>query len=522
MTLRNIYRYMPATESVGISELEKYLDREKTAKSKGEAAVDVLNVQIEKEYEMQQPDDPAAASSTTDTTETEKTPTDEPAQDTADDTPEKSSEEDDASKEEKAPPEKDKGEDKEEKDQKEEPEEDKEEIPEETDEKPAKECMRDLWLNKISLEDYGPSSSNEKTKYIAGQVWNGVKYVAGHAIDLGLKAGAILVELGIRHGPTVINKLYHGVLFVFTKLAKLVLVSSDRISRFRYRSKNSYEDLNEKIANAKRVLELHPEDREGDSEGTYYFTNQKTINDLKVGSDTDVLKNVRAFTSFIKNAVIELDKCISEEIAKTKHMAHLTSETSAVTTSSSFYVKVPDKFIVKGQIDGYGIEADYLESYVSKETLCGDIRIIAHLPKREIATLDVARKSYNHSKMFLGMDAISFKEVQEIPYLDREQTAALLEEISILCGICLQHQQMYEKLSREKDTFKLLLRNYFNSLVESDEKVSLKNTSLELMYLKTMFVDKVYVPMAMDIHELCIKVINSSLTLCNESMKGWK
>lgn len=516
-----------SVESAGASELKKYLEQEQEAKSKGEEALDSFNVQVEHEYEMKNEEssedtadstaESAPDESSEDMKESEETDTEEETPQTEETVKEKK----EGSSEEKS--EKDESD---KKDSEKEPEEDKEEIPEEDDKNTSTECMRNMWVNRVplrlSVEDYGQTSTDgEKLKYAAGQVWNGAKYVAGHAIDLTLKTGAILLEIGIRYGPTVANKLYHGVVFLFTKLVKLTLVTTDRISRYKYRTNNSFEELKKKIEDMKALVENIAEESK-DEETAYSFKNEKIINDLKIGSKVDVITNVKAFNSFIKNTVLELDKCISEESAKTKHMARLSSEITADVSPSSFKITIPNKTISKGRLDGYLVDSDYLESYVSKETICGDVRILAYLPKEEIGNLDAARKAYNHSKMFLAMDPISFKQVEEIPYLTKDQTLSLLEEISILCGICLQHQQLYEKLLREKGSFKLMLRNYFNSLLESEDKVSLKNTSLELMYLKTMFVDKVYIPMAMDVHELCIKVINSSLTLCKESSRGWK
>lgn len=516
MSLRRLSSYMPSVESVGMSELEKYLDREKTARSKGEEAVDAFNVKVEQEYEMQQPETAAAASDTSLTsTDDANGSTDASSADTKTDTPTESSGEVDPEQASQDSPKEDQGKDKKEEDKKEKSEEDEKEPSEEESDKPAKESFRDTYISKVPLsiskEDFSePSSLQKVAGYVGSKTWGGIKASASY-----------LSELGIEYGPTIASKVYHGVLFVIAKLSKLIVVGIGKLASYRYRHKNSYEELMKKIESTKQIYE-NLQDTSGKEKKDHFFTNEKIINDLKVGSDVDMVKNVENFTSFVKDTIISLDIAIREEIAKIKHMAHLSSQTTASAVMADLLIDPSSKNIVKGVLAGYEEPAEYVDSYISTQTVCGDIRLVGYFPKNNIKDVEEMRKAYNESKMFIGLDSSNFKQIDSIVYLDKKQVGLMLDKISILCGICLQHQQLYEKLLKEKSIFKSMLKSYFNALINSNQKLSLKDTSLELMYLKTAFVDKVYIPAAMDVHETCIKIINSSLTLCNESMKGWK
>jgi hypothetical protein len=224
----------------------------------------------------------------------------------------------------------------------------------------------------------------------------------------------------------------------------------------------------------------------------------------------------------VKNTIVELDKSINEELGKITHAANLTSHSDISVPVSEMAIKSVAKFLKNGQLEGYPPPNDHLTAYISNDTVCGDVKVIGFFPSNNLQSLQELKEAYKHSSLFLGVDLSSYKEIDHIPFLNKAQVTSLAQELNILCGICLEHQHFYEKLLKDKDLLKFSIKNYFNSIVSSKEMVPLRETSLELLYHKLMFIDKVYVPAAMDIHEQCIRIIHSGLNLCHKSIDSWQ
>ena len=175
--------------------------------------------------------------------------------------------------------------------------------------------------------------------------------------------------------------------------------------------------------------------------------------------------------------------------------------------------------LVKGTIEGYRIGNDKTDVYCYKHRLPSDIVFMMSIPRSDLSEMSEHIHAYNTSTMMLGMDPASFKDINSVHYMTASELSSFLDSLDKLCGLCAEHQKLYESIQKSKEHLRLNYKNYFFSVANSKERVPLKESLVEHVYLKNMFIDKVYLTAAMDIHTYAVKVMSSALSYASENIK---
>lgn len=387
---------------------------------------------------------------------------------------------------------------------------------------PAEEEFRNLLRIKPSLEDAyeTPSAASvwmrDGVSGAAGIVASGVKAVGSLAVD-GLK---YLGHIGVEYGPGIIRNVFKGVIYVMDRIVKLLFVSLTGLKTFIRRSTNTFTGFKEDIAKLKETIEKLEvkEVTEGEEGVSNKFTKQNIINHLKISDSVDLVNNIKALNIYLNKVVNDLDKVIQDELLSLKHMLSINNNSMSKVSTDLMKFKPNTSILKKIDIKGYEIPSDSMTSYASGVTLPGDVMLIAHLPADNLEGAEAIAEAYNLSSMFLGINSSSFKTIESIDYMSKEQLVSLLDGLNAMCDICLSHKKIYENIMSAKLHLRYNFKNYFNSILISGDRISLKNSMLEMIYLKSHFIDKVYVAAAMDIHDYAIKVMNSSLTYVKKNI----
>lgn len=366
----------------------------------------------------------------------------------------------------------------------------------------AKEELKSLSISVEEYSDYAASG----TKGIIDTV--GSAFVA---------AVSALVFFGIAYGPTIVKSMYKGVIYIFGKLAKLLYVSSTTLARYIERRKNSFTNLKESIASLQKSITLLKHN-DNDLTGQEY-SDQKVINSLKIGQNTDFIKNIGTLKQFLNITVAALSRQISNDIGAINHLLSYRRAGATKLPDNMLTVKplMPD--MVPGTVDGYQNNQEFTESYKYNETLPSDVVLIAVLPRNDLDTLEAYTKAYSESKLFLGINMESFTEIKSVDYMTLDALTSFLTELDKLCDECIAHQTLYERINIAKKHMKFSFKNYFMTLASADTKVSMKDSLVEYIYLKSMFIDKVYLTAAMDIHDYTAKVISFGISFTEDHIK---
>jgi len=318
--------------------------------------------------------------------------------------------------------------------------------------------------------------------------------------------------LGITYGPTIATNVYRGLVYAMGRLTKLLFTSISKIVKYSNRRINSFNKLKNDINKLKQILSEIKSKNNSETDIKISYSNIKNIDNLKINTNTDLFNTVNVLNNFLNSSIKDIGNNIVSDISYIKHITSNYLTIDVKTPLASMIVKPMNNCLTNRNISGFNPSSDKIEPSAYKETLPGDIEFIAYLPKDTMNNLDDAITAYNNSNLFLGYNMNSYKSVQYINYMNIDDLSKLLEKFSSLCDTCIEQQKLYESIIKYKKGLRFNFRNYFYSLINSKSKISTEKTLIEYVYLKSMFIDKVYISSAMDIHDYSIKVISSGLS----------
>lgn len=325
-----------------------------------------------------------------------------------------------------------------------------------------------------------------------------------------------LITLGITYGPSIVKALYKGVIYIFGKLAKLLYVGTQTLAKYIERRVYSFGRLKDSIASLEKTIAIL---EDSDSLSGQSFTDQKVINSLKIGKNTDLTANIDTLNQFLNHVVLSIDKQVRNDVSAINYLI-AASATGGVKNSNSVLTVKPFINGMKVQrIEGYENSDISTVSYKCLEVLPSDVVLMAFLPREDLQSIEELTPAFNDSKLFLGFDISNFKEVTSIDYMTLEQLKLFLSSLTRLCELCIRHEQLYTNIMVSKKQMKFGFKNYLSRLIESDHKVTVRESLVEYVFLKAMFIDKVYLVGAMDVHDYAAKIISHGLSYVEAHVK---
>ncbi len=349
--------------------------------------------------------------------------------------------------------------------------------------------------------------------------WDDVKYHTTQALTGLASVGKYLGMLGITYAPIIATKLYKGVAYVMTHLVKQLFKSIFTITKYIERRINSINTLKNSITGLKEAIEQIKMAKEPVELEEFKYTQESTINALKIGDSVDFSANLAKLDVFLNETIIALDKRIQNEIASVKHIISAVASGKAVLPNVALEVPKLSNSMIDGSIAGYSNEDELLQLTHYKEVLPGDVVFLAITPRELPNEMEQISKAYNASKMFFGVNSEGYVKVSTIDHMNVDQLSAFVDSLDKLCSSCEQHQKLYENIKQLKLSLRFSFRDYFKMLIASSVKVNIKDSLVNLVYLKTIFTDKVYLVTAMDIHDYTAKTISSGISLAKDHVK---
>lgn len=341
-----------------------------------------------------------------------------------------------------------------------------------------------------------------------------------------LKAGAIfikdfilmLAELGMKYGPGIIKNVYLGIVLVLNKFLKLFTKTVITLSESIKRNINSFSNLKSDIEKLKKTLELIESPDELIEE--HLYVKSRTINILKYGDNVDITNNIKTVNTFSDSIGKTLSAKIKNRLSNLEHI--LSYSVSDINNIS--YVSMTTELDVSGITkplvnQAYKSSSKYVSNTQYIHTLPGDIDMIAYLPISNIDNMQDLAKSYNASKLFFGFNEQSFKDVDSINYMTKENLMNFLNELDELCNSGLVQTNLLEEILKKKLRLRKNIKVYVSNVLESPKKLSLKDSLADYIYLKAMFIDKVYVVGMLDIQDYMTKVITAGISFAKDNVK---
>jgi len=468
-------------------EIDKLINSEKAAAKTGVAAVVANNIAVGLQTELNKSNAEAAGGSSGSSSDTTSEPSDDSSQNDPGSSDELDldtdpSEDPDAAD---ADPEADPVEDK-----------DKQEEEDTTTASEESARLRGLTFSNESLEDAWEFTSDQSRK----------------VLDMLGNAGLFLGKVGIKAGAWLLGKIYKGLLILLSKTAKLLYEGSIDLAKYLDRKVYSFESYKKDLVELKKAVELIQKNATPLDPSDESFGNRKVIDALKIADSVDFAANIAVLSGFIKSEMSSLGRAIAHDNALTKRIMTNPFGKERSNARALLTVPKPGNGFRDGFIQGYENEFEFNDTYHSDTVLLSDARMIVVLPKKDLKSYPQVSDAYNKSSIYLGLDIKSYQEVTQVPFLPADKILLLIGSLIDLCDICLAHEVLFRQILKEKEGMVNLFRLYFNRLVDSEDKVSIEDSMVECIHLKSMFSDKVYLSGAIDLHDFSRKILGYGLT----------
>lgn len=318
---------------------------------------------------------------------------------------------------------------------------------------------------------------------------------------------AVLGTIGIQYSVSGLKQIFKGVLYLFVKIARLTFTSMYVLSKYLERRRNSFENLKKSVTSLQESLRTIQERAGANPDIQDKYTTPSIINALKIGPSVDFKDNVNQLTSYMDQTVKSISEQILHETNTISHILATGRNGTASLPQNVMRLNPQSMHLKEGVIQGYENSSEYVTSYHGDRTLPGDIVMVATFPKEDLEEKHDIIRGYNDSSMVLGIDSQSFKEITVVDYMTPEQLTDFLNEMERLCDVCLAHSALYDRVKSSKAQLKSLLKNYFSFLSHNQKKLSLNDSYMEEVYLKVMFIDRVYLTAMMDMHDYVSRVL---------------
>lgn len=336
-----------------------------------------------------------------------------------------------------------------------------------------------------------------------------VNYAGNKMLDAAGWAKDKIVE----HGPGAAK----GIFSLVVGAGSLVSDAVGGMKKWAHKKFNSFastkKNLNTLSQKLDSYLQAHPK-----SKPTGQFSEEKHIPMLKIGNSVNIINNIGATVNFTDSGLIGVSELLNAESENILRLLKLDRDSSNTKYVGSGHF---EKVLEKGSVDGYSPKKEGLVSYVSSKRGMGDVRLMAYIPDPSITNVDKLKSLYGASSMFLAMDVASVKSAAHMPFVGPKELSSLIAKAIELTDLCIAHEKLYKSIDSKLNTLSNKISEVGHSLKKLDNNdMEVASNSMEYVYMKMAFINKVYIPCAMDIHEYNIKVLHALVVFIERNLKA--
>lgn len=332
-----------------------------------------------------------------------------------------------------------------------------------------------------------------------------LKFIGYLGLGAALKAGT--VALG-------------AVLYLMEKTIKLLFTGIISLKDYMYRRMNSFESLHTQIKDLKAAVKamdvtpVKPGADDYDIKPTY--TSARIINNLKISDSVDFSKNLMVMTAFLQSLNKEVSSAALKDLKFIGYIADLDSVNFAKLKNEGMYSEGFGSVFSKDLLDGYVSDHPSMEFWRSSQTLPGDTSLFINIPSTSITDKETAEKAFSKANCGIGIDTHSFVDIDSVEYLDKAQLLNLLDRMEKLCLEALSHRQLYAAVLLQKSNMRFKFKVFFAELMSTNDRV-FASKKVSAVHFRMQYVDKIYLKMTMDVHDLCVKVLVNAISFAQKN-----
>lgn len=302
-------------------------------------------------------------------------------------------------------------------------------------------------------------------------------------------AGAMIAglsRLGITYGPALLNFMFKGVLWSFSRLGTLLYDAGTWLKNYIESSRLSLDKLEARLKAAEKsiVASLNAER----SVESYTYKNRKVISYLKVGKSLDVASNLRVFANNLAKVTASLANEAETGVRVVEKIAASGKQARDLDVDVLMEVSPPGQGFVKGSLAGYenlGKEPN-TTVYHTEPIWPGDMSLIYQAPSVKNLDIEDISKAYRHAKIFVGASVDNQRQrVEGIESLSGHQLVMVAKSAAILLGSCRGVSSTQQKLLKLNPSVATAAQKLFYDLADTKAKRDMENSLVIPLFLRS-------------------------------------
>lgn len=174
---------------------------------------------------------------------------------------------------------------------------------------------------------------------------------------------------------------------------------------------------------------------------------------------------------------------------------------------------------VQKTVDGYVPTSEYVNTYVYKYILPGDLVFLGWLPKQDINEHNDIIESFNNSKMMFGINTDSSNVNDSVEYMSISDLKEMVATLKDICDYGMKLDDTYKNVIKDRNALRGILNVYMRFLLHAKDKVSIKESLSDLIMLKIAFTDRTNISGSMYVNDYMTRLVTSSLSYLKEAIK---
>ncbi len=305
-------------------------------------------------------------------------------------------------------------------------------------------------------------------------------------------AGSVMAglsHLGIKYGPSLLNAMYRGTLWTFSRIGSLTFKSIEGVSALIEKSKNSITVLDKRLLIAEKNLVSIL--NANDNIPTFKYKNTKVLSFVKVGNNLDIARNISSFSQTLQNVTAAMVDEFETGLNVVKRISDSGLSAQDVDIVKIMKVKPPSQGFGKGNPTGVPLKSDLSSMYHTTDIWPGDTELILILPN-DNADIEQLMKGYEESKAYLLPNKGAKISVGEINSLTGPQLLMVVKSCKQLLAACRKVIGYEERVVKLSPGFLDHAKNLFYKAADDKEKSKAAQSLARPLYLKTQLCIDVY------------------------------
>lgn len=319
-----------------------------------------------------------------------------------------------------------------------------------------------------------------------------------------------LAHLGITYGPNILNFMFKGMLWTFSRLGSVVFEGGKQIADHIERANNSIEKLEARlIAAEKKIITAL---NEGNQLPEFKFKNQKAIEFLKVGNNVDFTSNIRTFADSLDKASSSVANEFENGVSAIERISRMTNTKNVKDLSALMAVTPPRNGFIKGTIPGFINDDPSITQFRTDPLWPGDAALIFNCPNIKSSEISEISHAYGKSDMFVAVNKESLGSVTSTDSLSGAQAVVFIKSVKILLASMRQINRTQENIKKLHPKILLKAKQMFMDIADEKAKAKMKDSMVEPLYLRSTLASTVFTNGSIAMNTHASRVVAAAVT----------